>query len=153
MFCLRVKNQSQLVRSSTTCRIDTFYTATVFPTLLGHCTATALRIRAIVSRLGSHFAFDDRSSYCRQSTPITFRCSRSTKIVLLSASLDSSGILFVLATVGLVIRTFGLLPSPRSAPFCFRFFFVRGTDARFRSDGRRTERDGNVTVFLVTPTV
>ena len=63
-------------------------------------------------------------------------------MVHLSAFLDSSGVLFELATVRPVFRTFCRRDRP---PFHFHLL-LHGTGACFRLVGMG--RDGNVTVFM-----
>jgi hypothetical protein len=55
---------------------------------------------------GLKSAIDDRStSHCR-STLIAFKCNRLARVMLLLAFLDSLGVIFVLATIGIVDCTF-----------------------------------------------
>ena len=65
--------------------------------------------------------------------------------MLLLAFLDSPGIFFVLATIGIVNCTFGRLPVAILRPVLLPFLCTE-RPFRFRLDG--TERNGNITIFL-----
>ena len=107
---------------------------------LRQCATAALQFRVCSAIVGLKLAIDDWLSSRCQLTPIASWCDRLARTMLLSACLHSSGVLFELATIGILGHTFH-----RCAPFCFHFF-VHGTAIRFRLD--RTEWNGNVTVFL-----
>ena len=61
---------------------------------------------AIEARLGLKSAIDNWSTLHCQSTLITSKCDRLDRVMLLLAFLGSWGIIFVLATIGIVNCTF-----------------------------------------------
>ena len=65
--------------------------------------------------------------------------------MLLLAFLDSPGVFFVLATIGIVDCTFSRLPVAILRPVPLSFLCTEGP-LRFHRDG--TERNGNITIFL-----
>ena len=79
-----------------------------------------------------------QSTWHCQSTLIASKCDRLDRAMLLSF-LDSLGVFFVLATIGIVDCTFGCLPVsvPHPVPFPF---FVHGIAVLFLSGQDRTER-------------
>ena len=93
---------------------------------------------AVEARLGSTYAINNQlTSHC-QSTLIASKCDCWDRAMLLLAFLDSPGIFFMLATVGIVDRTFRCLPTAVLCPSCFHVLCMDRTAVFFLLD--RTER-------------
>ena len=83
------------------------------------CTLRIRACSAIAARLGSLSTIDQASLINRLQSPP----NAADRLTYYSFRLSwTPGILFELATVGLVSHTFGLLLSPCSALFCLPFF-------------------------------
>ena len=105
LMCKKIK------ASTFTHRVESIvlYHHSLLNSLLRQCAIAALRFQvcsAIVARLGLKLAIDNQmSSHCH-STTIVSRCNRSTRAMLILAYLDYSGILFELASIGIVGHIF-----------------------------------------------
>ena len=82
------------------------------------CHSSTLSVFCDRRLTGSRFRYRQSVKLVLESTQIGSKCSRSTEIVPLSAFLDSSGVLFELATVRPVFCTF-CRRDPSPVPFLF----------------------------------
>ena len=99
---------------------------------------------SIEAQLGSKLAIDDRSTSCCQSTLIASKCDHLDRAMLLLAFLDSPGVFFMLAMIGIVDCTFCRLPVTTLCPIPFPFFCA--WNGHFTSVW--TGQNGNITAFL-----